>query len=169
MDGCGVGREGTPGRDALTFLVVEGWKVPERIDSLKSFLIQYFGQKAEFRNSLSGDDREWLPKNECYARSIDMLVEYLSELPDDDETLLKLDEALYDPTAIDGVHEFPRTERGEPALFESEAIHFGPRGQTIKPEDIPGSFQSWAGYVLEHAREYKANGGYEGWAQRQGL
>jgi hypothetical protein len=94
-----------------------------------SQVIQYLGEKAEFRERMAAEHPDSVGKNGGYADSLRRMIDYIGSLPVRDPSLQKLARAahrFYDEDA--DVLELP------PGAG-NEAIHCGPRGKPIDTAD----------------------------------
>lgn len=92
-------------------------------------------------------------KNEHYAASIGIMIEYIGELPESDDTLLR----LAGVAAKFGEYPDPSETALEKAVDMMHTIHFGPRGKTMNPADCPGDFLAWAETLTEILSKPRCN------------
>jgi hypothetical protein len=113
------------------------------VAEVRSALVYYFEQKAAYREQFA-ENREWDTKNAGYAKSLRLVVEHISKLPDDDPTLLALARCphLYSPDV--GGFDLPSSTGADMA-----AIHCGPRGRAMDAGACAEWFASWGQGLLE--------------------
>ena len=121
------------------------------IASVRTALADYFSEKADYRRDLAEDDDiPWAAgKNESYAESTDLFVNYIRSLPDDDPTLQMLAGCpdLFSPGG--DVFMGPEVDFGETSLTDQMAIHIGPRGSVMDPSECADEFRAFAETAIE--------------------
>jgi hypothetical protein len=125
------------------------------VAELREFLVWYFEEKRDFRRSTAERIAERHPeqvgKNLAYADSIGLMIDFIAALPEDDSRLQRLVAcpAIYQECS--GMFEFPSVPEGGASGIDSWAIHIGPRGRTLAPEDVDDEFTDFVDCVLEEA------------------
>ncbi len=118
----------------------------------RSALAEYFSEKAEFRSWHAENQEAWGGnKNEAYADSLSAVADFVLALPDDDPTLRKL--AACPVLFCEGVFSVPAVNEHEASATDNKAIHCGPRGDVIAPDQCAEWFQGWAETALQEAAE----------------
>jgi hypothetical protein len=125
------------------------------VAGVRSTLVDYFTQKADYRASLVERVPWDARKNSGYAQSLTVMAEYIAGLPDDDPTLTALAacQALYDP---DIGFDLPRPVEGHTPEYDASAVHCGPRGSSVAPADCIPWFKEWSAGLIAEAEDIAA-------------
>jgi hypothetical protein len=127
---------------------------------VRDFLVDYFEEKASFRQRMAERAMERKPwktsYNEAHAESLRQMAKFVSDLPDDDPTLRALAECppLYNKHSE--MFEIPPSVDEPPSFADQSAVHCGPRGRVIESTEIGQWFADWAGDLIEEAPELRA-------------
>jgi hypothetical protein len=140
-------------RTERSLIVENGGKTLVSVAEARSTLLHYFESKAAFRRAVLEKFPWHADKNEWYARSLELLAEYVRGLPADDPTLRALASCPYLCGKEAAILDLPSDPSGTLTFHDQDATHAAPRGRAMETGDCAKWFASWAEVVMDEAKE----------------